>query len=451
MSAGAHPVPNQANRLHRWFVWVLAGLLAAAGIGVGVDRALFSGQARYAWPPEPCVVQGIAARCGTFVVPENRAKPAGRTIGLHVVVLPAFSKPIRKDAVTYLAGGPGDAATQEASVRSQQLELLNAHRDILLVDQRGTGGSKPHNAEVTQYGTRMAMDDLDAVRAALGYRQLDVIGSSYGATAAQVYLKLHPASVHTLVLSGGTAIDVPFFDRYAVNAQRALDQLARLCASQPDCRKAFPDWERQFGELVKAWNAHPVHGMSGDEFASVIHAMLLSLDKAVSIPLVVSRATQGDYAPLEHAGSGDLPFTIGLMSSIWCNEPWVGLDATGPWGTEFDSYTTAQIAAVRQQCSSAPKRAEPRALWRLPASSRVPVLALVGGADPQDPIANLSNLKQHFPDSRTVVFPHIGHDFNIGGCVDEMMADLVDRGTTRGLDTTLCNGAVVVPPFPLTD
>ena len=145
------------------------------------------------------------------------------------------------------------------------------NRDILLVDQRGTGRSNPHGGDVTQYGTRMAMDDLDAVRAALGYRQLDVIGSSYGATAAQVYLKLHPSSVRTLILAGGTAIDVPFFGRYAVNAQRALDQLAKLCASDPTCRKTFPGWERQFGELVKAWNAHPVHGMTGDEFASVVH------------------------------------------------------------------------------------------------------------------------------------------------------------------------------------
>jgi pimeloyl-ACP methyl ester carboxylesterase len=139
------------------------------------------------------------------------------------------------------------------------------------------------------------------------------------------------------------------------------------------------------------------------------------------------------------------------MASIWCNEPWAGLDSTRPWGTAFDSYTTAQIAAVRDQCSSVEKRAEPRALWRLPTASRVPVLAFVGGADPQDPVANLSNLKQHFPDSRVVVLPHIGHEFNIGGCIGEMMADLVDRGTTRGLDTTRCDGAVVVPPFPLPD
>jgi pimeloyl-ACP methyl ester carboxylesterase len=360
-------------------------------------------------------------------------------------------KPVEKDAVTYLAGGPGSAATEDTAIRSQQLALLNANHDILLVDQRGTGDSRAHDPDVTQYGTRMAMDDLDAVRAALGYRQLDVIGSSYGATAAQVYLNLHPASVRTLMLAGGTAIDVPIFDRWAVNAQRALDQLATLCNADSACREAFPGWERQFGELVRAWNTNPEHGMTGDEFASVVHAMLLDMEKAVSIPLVVSRAAAGDYEPLDHAGPGDLPFTIGLMSSIWCNEPWTGLDAKGPWGTDFDSYTTAQIAAVRQQCSSVPKRAEPRSLWTLPTSSPVPVLAFVGGADPQDPLTNLSDLNRHFPDSRAVVFPHIGHDFSIGGCVDQMMADVVERGTTKGLDTTRCDGAVVVPPFPLAD
>ena len=147
MSTSAHSAPHRFRRLRRWVLWMVIGLVvapvAAVGIAVAVDRAFFSGYAQYSWPPEPCVLQEIEARCGTFAVPENRAKPNGRTIGLHVVVLPAFSKPARKDAVTFLAGGPGEAATDEAAKLSQQLSALRLYRDILLVDQRGTGRSSP--------------------------------------------------------------------------------------------------------------------------------------------------------------------------------------------------------------------------------------------------------------------------------------------------------------------
>lgn len=429
-------------------------------------------------------MQGVPARCGTFVVPENRLKPNGRTIGLRVVVLPALLKPVANDAVTYLTGGPGDAVTQETADLSNELIDWNEQHDILLVDQRGTGSTAYYcadqttttpvssNAEVrnhthgclrgfggdvNQYGTRAAIDDLDAVRVALGYRQLDVIGSSYGATAAQVYLKLHPSSVRTLILVAGTAIDVPIFGRWAVNAQRALDQVAAICDSQPACRKAFPNWERQFGELVKAWNAHPVHtrsgvSMTGDELAGVVHVMLLDTEKATSIPLVVSRAAQGVYAPLNQQGPGDLSWTgLQLMAwSIWCNEPWTGLDAKPPWGTEFDSYTATKIAAFRRACTFFPKRAEPDSLWTFHSTSPVPVLAVEGGADPQDPPTDLASLKRHFPDSRIVILPHIGHEFSSGGCVDAMISNVIDRATTKGLDTTLCNSAILVPQITLT-
>ncbi|HEV8459695.1 MAG TPA: alpha/beta fold hydrolase [Gaiellaceae bacterium] len=434
---------------HRWAVWVLVSLIASAGMVVGIDRAFFAGAHKIVWPPVRCVVHGVDARCGTFVVPENRAKPKGRTIGLRVVVLPAFSQPARTDAVTYLAGGPGDPATEQGIDQGWQSSALNVEHDILLVDQRGTGGSNTSGGDSTRYGTRMAMDDVDAVRAALGYTTLDVIGSSYGATAAQVLVTAHPSSVRTLILTGATAIDVPFFDRYAANSQHALDGLATLCRADEACRRAFPGWERQFGALVKAWNAQPVHGMTGDQFASVVHTMLLDLESAVSIPLVVTRAAAGDYGALDSEGSADLSIgKLGRMSSIWCNEPWVGLDATGPWGTDFDSYTTARIAAFRQACGSIPKRAEPRPLWTLPRASRVPVLAVAGGADPQDPPENLDGLKQHFPDSRVLVLPHIGHQFHIGGCFEPIMAAFVSRGTTKGLDLSACDGVVVVPPFP---
>jgi pimeloyl-ACP methyl ester carboxylesterase len=461
MSTGAHGSPDRVRSPRRWVFWLLVGLVAGAGIAlgviIGIDRAFLWGEAQqswsYSWPPEPCVVRGTNARCGTFVVPENGREASGRTIGLRVVVLPALVEPPRRDAVTYLAGGPGDAATEVALDGGWQSSQLRTFRDLLLVDQRGTGGSKPHGGDVTQYGTRTAMEDLDAVRAALGYRQLDVYGGSYGATAAQVYARLHPTRVRTLVLSGASALDVVYFDRYAVNAQRALDQLAALCASEPACRRTFPGWERQFGMLVKAWNLHPLHGISGDQFASVVHRMLRDVNTAVSIPLVVGHAAKGDYGPLEHAGRGDLDIgDLNLMGeSIWCSEPWVGLAAQGPWGTDFDSYTAALIANFRKECSSVPRRAEPRPLWQLRGSVRTPVLALVGGADPQDPVANLSDLKRHFPDSRVVVLPHLGHDLSWDGGCDQMLAEFVDRATTKGLNTASCLGDVVVPPFELAD
>ena len=109
-TVGVQPASHRVHALRRWTVWSLVGLVAAAGVGVAVDRAFFSGEARYSWPPEPCVVDGVDARCGTFVVPENRTKPNGHAIGLHVVVLPSFLKPARSNAVTYIEGGPGGAA-----------------------------------------------------------------------------------------------------------------------------------------------------------------------------------------------------------------------------------------------------------------------------------------------------------------------------------------------------
>jgi pimeloyl-ACP methyl ester carboxylesterase len=190
--------------------------------------------------------------------------------------------------------------------------------------------------------------------------------------------------------------------------------------------------------------------MSGAQLAAVIHRMLVDLDGVPSIPLIVSRAAKGDYAPLNRAGAGDLSVSPQLMYwSIWCNEPWTGLDASGPWGTAFDSYTTAFIAQFRRGCTFMPKRAEPRSLWTFPSSKNVPVLVLAGGADPQDPITNVPDLKRNFPDSRAAVLPHVGHSFGVGGCVDEILTNFVKLDTTKGLLTNQCDSQIVVPPFQL--
>lgn len=432
-----------------------------------------------ALPLKPCVAQYIPARCGTLQVPENRAKPGGRKIGLKVVVIPSKRKPAAADAFTFLAGGPGGAAATEMPSNAMAMwPYVHERHDILLVDQRGTGGSnalscaQPKSelktpAEVRAfvnhcldslsgdpryYGSRAAADDLEAVRTALGYRALDVYGTSYGATLAQLYLARHAASVRTLMLDGGTFVDVPFYSRFAVNGQRALALVAKRCKADIGCNDHFPRWRQRLDSLVASWNRKPVRvhklgTFNGDGLVSVIQSMLVSSTTAASIPLLVSRAAAGDYSVV-----ADHVDTSGGINSvmywrIWCNEPWVGLNAKGPWHTLFDGFATSSIAQHRQVCTYIPKSPEPGAAWKRP-HSNVPMLAIVGEADPQDPIGNLPGLRSSFPNSRVITAPGQGHAVGQNGCIGLLVARVVNRGSVKGLDTS-CLRFITATPFQL--
>ena len=425
-------------------------------------------------PLRTCVVQGVPARCGTLLVPENRDTGLGPRIGLRVVVLPARRRPSRPDAFTYLAGGPGGAASEQTAVVNSIWSSVRERRDVLLVDQRGTGRSHPLacpppepaedvavmiraclaslNGDPIQYGTAAAADDLEAVRAALGYRTLDLYGISYGATLAQVYLARHPRSVRSVVLDGATLLDIPFFGSFAVNGQRALDLVARRCGREPACARAFPTWPAQLRSLIASWNARPVAvtrevTLSGDELAGVIQSLTLNAASAASIPLVVSRAARGVYAPLARqlpSAGADNPV---MYWSIWCNERWVGLDARGPWGTYLDGYVAVQLERYRSVCAHVPHHAEPASnLTRV--RSSVPALALVGGADPQDPAANVAGLGAAMPKARVVVLPEHGHGVGAYGCLPGLVGRFVERGSAATLDVR-CVRRTTPPPFAL--
>ena len=425
-------------------------------------------------PLRTCVVQGVSAKCGTLLVPENRDTGIGLRIGLRIVVIPARRKPARPHAFTYLAGGPGGAATQQTAAVNSIWSGVHERHDILLVDQRGTGGSHPLvcppppenpdvgvmikaclaslNGDSTQYGTAAAADDLEAVRRALDYRSLDLYGISYGATLAQVYLARHQRSVRTVTLDGATLLDVPFWDRFALNGQRALDLTARRCAREPACARAFPIWPAQFRSLIEAWNAKPVQvapelTLSGNDLAGLIQSMTLNAASAAWIPLVVSRVARGDYAPLV----GQIPSSGGenplMYWSIWCNERWVGLDASGPWGTYLDGYVASQLENYRSACAYVPDHTEPVSnLARV--RSNVPALALVGGADPQDPAGNIAGLGAAMPKARVVVVPEHGHGVGQYGCLPRLVALFVDRASAATLDTR-CVRTIKAPPFAL--
>ncbi len=453
---------------------------------VGATTVCAAAPAHAALPLHKCTVQGLTARCGTLSVPEYRAQPSGRKISLRIVVLPATLERTHNDPFVYLAGGPGGASTQSAAAVAGIWYELRPNRDILLVDQRGTGGSNalacaPPTGEVStaaeltayvrnctaslagdasQYGTAAAMDDLEAVRKALGYGKLDLYGISYGATAAQVFLRRHPGSVRTVVLDGATLLDVPFMAHFASNGQRALDLIAARCAAQSACARAFPTWRADLLPLLARLQAAPVTvQVAGSPvvvndvtLASVVQLMTRTDNDAASVPLLVSRAAAGDYSVLAAALAPPGPPELSVMPwSVMCNEPWLGSDpvaaAADAKGTYLESSVALSLANNQAVCAGFPPRAEPAEQWAR-VRSGVPALALVGGADPQDPIGNIAGLQDAMPNARIVVAPGMGHGVGQYGCLPDLVARLVAVGSAKKLDTS-CARKVAPRPFVL--
>jgi pimeloyl-ACP methyl ester carboxylesterase len=460
---------------------VRAWLLAAACLaGLSVPA-----QAGPRLPLHPCFAGSTKARCGTLSVPENRAEPTGRSIALKVVVLPATGKKVAPDPVVFLAGGPGGSATALADWVGNTFTAVRVHRDVLLVDQRGTGGSRPLEcppvpatvtdapsldayitacqsslgADFAQYGTAAAVDDVDAVRQALGYRKVDLYGGSYGATAAQVYLNRHPASVRSVILDSGTLLEVPIYERWASNAQRALDQIAARCAADSACAAAYPHWAGDLVPLLERLEASPVHvdvagnamALDGAAAADTIQNLTRTADGAANVPRVVAHAAHGDYQPFARAllQIGGASGSLAMFYSIECNEPWATWDvarsSADAEGTYLSHAYPDEARVHELVCSVFPKRTENPADWVDPRSN-VPALVLVGGADPQDPIGNIAAIRQTMPRARILVAPGQGHGVGQLPCMSRLVARFLELGSATGLNTG-CVHRITAPSF----
>jgi pimeloyl-ACP methyl ester carboxylesterase len=474
MSAGAAGRALAARRL---------GLLVAAALGLALVPLAA------ATAPElrlrPCTLRpSVEARCGTFTVPENRGVKGGRTIALRVAVIPARDGGTRRDPIVVLAGGPGGSAVESAFGMLQLFSSVNGARDILLVDQRGTGRSnalecpvpkKPlpataaairayveaclgrFRADPARYTTVPAMEDLAEVIRALGYEKVNVYGGSYGATAAQYLLAQHPELVRTAIFDGGTLLDIPIFERWGPNGERALRSVLARCAATPRCVRAYPRVRREAFEMMAALRKRPVRALGvvigPAEAAGTLQALTRSPEGAARIPWVAHRAVEGDWAPLvlsmDEQGAGGAETRRLMYWSIVCNEPWArwspARTRAASRGTYLAERTTLDAQRVAAVCSVWPKAPQPA--WSdARVRSDVPVLLIVGGNDPQDPLANVRGARQAMPASRTVVVPHAGHGALQLGCLPEVAQRFVERGTAVGLDTR-CVGRYTPPPF----
>lgn len=291
---------------------------------------------------ESCRVPGIQEQllCGKFTVFENRKTRTGRTIDLNIVVLPAFEQQTKREPVFHLEGGPGVGATGVAGFYATDGRKYRRGHDVVLVDQRGSGksnhlgvaeentpqsrlremypvdyvkkmrGELEQRADLSQYTTSIAMDDLDDVRAWLGYNRINLFGLSYGTRAALVYLRQHPEHVRTITLVGvaPTYLRMPMYHAQAAN--RAMNLLLDECEHDPKCHQAFPqirdDWKKVVIDLQRSPARAEYKSSDGKSatveihwgiFVEKIRNLLYARDQASRIPLIVYHAANGDYQP----------------------------------------------------------------------------------------------------------------------------------------------------------
>jgi len=452
----------------------------------------------------PCTIPGnVKAECGTYRVYEDRASRTGRTIGLRVAIVRAANTSARvPDPVIYLAGGPGGSAVDSATGIGAAFRSLNQHHDWLLVDQRGTGGSNmlvypPVPPEVTKatsaeqveqalkpfvekalkelpgdlrfYTTPVAVDDIDEVAQALGYEQVNLYGGSYGATTVQYYLRQHGDHVRTAIMDGGTLLDIPIFELIAPNGQRALDLVFDRCEAEKACHEAYPNVREEMQEVYNRLAEQPAVlsdvtdpltneplVLDKDTFGEIVRQLLLSAYAASTLPRMIHHAYEGDYSGvvqpyMQYATQAGEGSRLAMYTIIRCSEAWAKARpaevARQGEGTYFLGGQMSVALQVNTVCKYLPKGvAPPNDGQRV--KSDVPVLILTGDADPQDPPSNVAGAEMQLPNSLQVTVPGQGHGTIQYGCLYKVAQDLVDTGTTRGLDTG-CVKDVPIPSFDI--
>ena len=442
----------------------------------------------------PCEVRGIQgpAKCGTFEVFENRATRKGRKISLNILVLPATGEKREPDPFFYFAGGPGSGATEDAPGIAQGFAKIREHRDLVFVDQRGTGKSyqlecvfyDPNDpqshlgyffpleqvrkcradletkAELRLYTTTIAMDDIDEVRATLGYDKINLLGASYGTRAAMVYLRQHPKNVRTVMLQGVSPTNMYLPGDYPVQTERALQGVLHECVTDEACNKAFPNIKGETKAVLDRLIKGPVDvevrlpntdapikvSLSRNVAAEAIRYMLYNPGGAARVPLVLHQAAEGDFAPLAQfalrfrrtlVGTG----SNGMYLTVTCAEdiPWVKRDAGESERFAQNTFLgDYRLQQQREACELWP-RAKVDSDYFKPVRSDVPVLILTGEWDPVTPPANGDYVARSFSNSLHIVVPHGAHGF--GGlegldCINRLTTEFVERGTTKGLDTS---------------
>lgn len=445
------------------------------------------------FPLEPCHLDGLSeeVRCGVHDVFEDRAAAAGPRLRIHVAVLPALRRLVDPDPLFIMAGGPGQGASGMAGAAARYFQKVRRSRDIVLVDLRGTGRSAPLRcpdtgdsltltpaiavAQVRECRDALAADarlcthaealaDLDEIRERLGYQAINLWGGSWGTRAALLYALRYPDATRSLVLDGAVPLDLGFPRTASASAAAALDHLITNCAADADCRRAFADPPALLRRLTDRFAPGPItvqlkHPRSGspvtaaislDTVTEIVRGALYVPRDAAAVLLAIAQAADGDLAPLaaqylRTASWSVEDMALGATLAVLCSE-----DLPRTTGVDFSTdakgsfFRTAYADGWRARCAEWPagKPIDTVGVHL----SRAPALILSGGHDPVTPPATGAAMARYFSTSWQVTVPGAAHNTSFSGCVPDLIADFIARGSGDGLDTA-CVDRITWPPF----
>jgi pimeloyl-ACP methyl ester carboxylesterase len=436
------------------------------------------------------------AECGWFEVAENPAEPEGRKIKLRVARVPAQGRTVEPDPLVLFAGGPGQAASEAWLIIAGALKKLHKSRDVILVDQRGTGQSNPLRCphmemaealavdwdqlgETTQtcldgldgdpryYTTTIAMGDYDQVREALGYDQLNLLGVSYGTRAAQVYLRLFPEHVRSVVLDSVAPQTLALGSEHAIKLDQALNRVLESCESDQQCNTAYPDIAGSLDLLVQRLDEQPetvtvAHPLTGSPFtfeydrdalASTIRFLTYSPETQAMLPLLIHEAANTkNYQRLASqmlitaSGLTD-SIASGMELSVICAEdfPQFPDDEGGVNDSEL-LMGDSMLKASRIQCGIWPRGSVPDDFHE-PVVSDKPTLLLSGELDPVTPPEYAEQVSKDLSNSLHLVAPGQGHSVTGRGCTGDLVSDFIIAGHFDELETDCLNQLEASPWF----
>jgi pimeloyl-ACP methyl ester carboxylesterase len=464
---------NVVARQRRAF-GAMCAVLALAGCSAPVDKSAST----FAF--DDCRLKFVEsqARCTFFEVPADHANAGGEKIKIHVARLPALTKNAEPDPVFFFAGGPGQAASEIGNL-VEALSALRRNRDIVLVDQRGTGKSKTlscdggslentaasrRDALIESFNStdaQMAKEwrnclatlkgnaathrtddyiaDLELIRKALGYDKINVWGGSYGSRVALRYMKLHPGVIRTSIIDGVAPTTLRLPNDALANSENELRAVFAACKASPTCSKAYPGIEKTLDDLLTSLRQspksvkimHPADGRSFDatitnvSLATMLWPLLYQPEATRLLPALVNEAANGNYAPFAAAmlGSsvGDTQISLAQRFAVMCAEDMAGQKANG------NDRMSAVATVFFSFCAEFPAGKVTPEFFE-PTTSAVPTLLLSGAQDPVTPPSQAELAKKTLSNSKHIVLDGFGHIVSPHPCMRRIIKKFVDNG-----------------------